>query len=108
DLPLLHVDSGLVEEACGQILENAAKYSPSGSTITADVRYEPDRVIVIVSDQGVGITADEQQQLGHRSFRSARHQSSIPGSGLGFWIASTFIQANGGTIAVHSRGPGQG
>ena len=108
DLPLLHVDSGLVEEACGQILENAAKYSPSGSTITADVRYEPDRVIVVVSDQGVGITADERQQLGHRSFRSARHQSSIPGTGLGFWIASTFILANDGTIAVHSRGPGQG
>ena len=108
DLPLLHVDSGLVEEACGQILENAAKYSPSGSTITVDVRCEPDRVIVVVSDQGVGITADERQQLGHRSFRSARHQSSIPGTGLGFWIASTFIQANHGTIAVHSRGPGQG
>ena len=108
DLPLLHVDSGLVEEACGQILENAAKYSPSGSTITVDVRCEPDRVIVVVSDQGVGITADERQQLGHRSFRSTRHQSSIPGTGLGFWIASTFIQANHGTIAVHSRGPGQG
>ncbi|MFK4656244.1 K+-sensing histidine kinase KdpD [Bradyrhizobium japonicum] len=80
DLPLLHVDSGLVEEACGQILENAAKYSPSGSTITVDVRCEPRRVHVVVSDQGVGITADEQQKLGQRSFRSARHQASVPGS----------------------------
>ncbi|MET3964702.1 DUF4118 domain-containing protein [Bradyrhizobium sp. MOS001] len=108
DLPLLHVDSGLVEEACGQILENAAKYSPSGSTITVDVRCEPHRVHVVVSDQGVGITADEQQKLGQRSFRSARHQASVPGSGLGFWIASTFIQANEGMITVHSRGQGQG
>ena len=108
DLPLLYVDSGLVEEACGQILENAAKYSPSGSTIAVDVRCELERMNVVVVDQGVGITADEQQILGQRSFRSARHQASVPGSGLGFWIASTFIQANNGTIAVHSRGQGLG
>lgn len=108
ELPLLRTDSGLVEEACGQILENAAKYSPSGSTITVHVRCEPEAVTMVVSDQGVGITADERQVLGQRSFRSPRHQASIPGSGLGFWIASIFIQANQGTIAVHSRGQGQG
>ncbi|UCF54133.1 MAG: DUF4118 domain-containing protein [Bradyrhizobium sp.] len=108
DLPLLHVDSGLIEEACGQILENAAKYSPSGSTISVDVRPEPERVIIRVSDQGVGITQDEQEKLGRRSFRGARHQASVPGSGLGFWIASIFVHANGGTISVHSEGQGQG
>jgi len=108
ELPLIHVDSGLVEEACGQILENAAKYSPSGSTISIEVRSEREHVVVQVSDQGVGITPDEQQKLGHRSFRSARHQASVPGSGLGFWIATTFVQANGGTLSVQSRGAGQG
>jgi K+-sensing histidine kinase KdpD len=108
DLPLLHVDSGLVEEACGQILENAAKYSPSGSTISVEVRSEHQRVIVRVSDRGVGITPDERNKLGRRSFRSARHQASIPGCGLGFWIALNFIHANRGTISVLSRGQGQG
>lgn len=108
DLALLHVDSGLIEEACGQIFENAAKYSPSGSTIMVEVRSEPKRTVVLVSDQGVGITEDDLQKLGLRSFRSARHQVSIPGSGLGFWIASTFIRANGGTVSVQSRGAGQG
>lgn len=108
ELPLIHVDSGLVEEACGQILENAAKYSPSGSIIAIEVRSEPGHVVVQVCDQGVGITPDEQQKLGHRSFRSARHQTSVPGSGLGFWIATTFVQANGGTLSVQSRGAGQG
>ena len=98
DLPLVHVDSGLIEESCGQLLENAAKYSPSGSTISVSTRAERGRVILSISDQGVGITPDEQQQLGRRSFRSQRHQATIPGSGLGFWIASTFVRANGGTI----------
>ena len=56
----------------------------------------------------VGITPDEQQFLGRRSFRSQRHQATIPGSGLGFWIASTFVTANGGTIAISSPGQGLG
>jgi K+-sensing histidine kinase KdpD len=108
DLPLVNVDSGLIEEACGQLLENAAKYSPSGSTISIGARTEQGRVILSIGDQGVGITADEQQQLGRRSFRSERHQATIPGSGLGFWIASVFVRANGGTIDISSRGQGQG
>jgi two-component system sensor histidine kinase KdpD len=108
DLPLVNVDSGLIEESCGQLLENAAKYSPSGSTISIGTRTEQGHVILSISDQGVGITPDEQQQIGRRSFRSQRHQATIPGSGLGFWIASTFVRANGGTIDISSRGQGQG
>jgi K+-sensing histidine kinase KdpD len=108
DLPLVNVDSGLIEESFGQLLENAAKYSPSGSTISVSARAERGRVILSVSDQGVGITPDEQQLLGRRSFRSQRHQATVPGSGLGFWIASTFVRANGGTIDMSSRGHGLG
>jgi K+-sensing histidine kinase KdpD len=108
DLPLVNVDSALIGEACGQLLENAAKYSPSGSTITIRTRVEQGRVVLSIADQGVGITPDEQQQLGRRSFRSQRHQATIPGSGLGFWIASTFVGANGGTIEISSQGQGQG
>jgi two-component system sensor histidine kinase KdpD len=107
DLPLVNVDSALIEEACGQLLENAAKYSPSGSIISIDLRAEQGRVVLSVSDQGAGITPDELQQLGRKSFRSQRHQTT-PGSGLGFWIASTFVRANGGTLDVSSRGQGQG
>jgi signal transduction histidine kinase len=71
-------------------------------------RAEQGRVVLSITDQGVGITPDEQQQLGLRSFRSQRHQASIPGSGLGFWIASTFVRANGGTVDISSPGQGLG
>jgi K+-sensing histidine kinase KdpD len=108
DLPLVNVDSGLIEEACGQLLENAAKYSPSGSTISIRTQAERGRVILSISDQGVGITADEREQLGRRSFRSERHRATTPGAGLGFWIASIFVTANSGSIDISSRGPGQG
>jgi two-component system sensor histidine kinase KdpD len=108
DLPLVKVDSALVEESLAQLLDNAAKYSPSGSVIWVVARAELAQIIFSVSDQGVGITTDEKHQLGRRSFRSQRNMATIPGSGLGFWIASTFIGANGGTIEISSRGEGLG
>ena len=108
ELPLVSVDSGLIEESCGQLLENAAKYSPSGSTISVSVKRKQNGVVLAISDQGVGITADEQPHLGRRLFRSKRHQAAIPGSGLGFWIASIFVGANGGSIDISSPGQGLG
>ncbi len=108
DLPLIHIDSALVQESLGQLLDNAAKYSPSGSVISVAVRAQRAHVTMSVSDRGVGITADEKSKLGARSFRSRRHSEKVPGSGLGFWVASTFIRANAGTIDISSRGEGQG
>jgi K+-sensing histidine kinase KdpD len=108
DVPLINVDSALIEESLGQLLDNAAKYSPSGSVISVVARAESGQVILSVSDQGVGITRDEQNHLGRRSFRGERHLGTIPGTGLGFWIASTFVRANGGAIGISSRGEGLG
>jgi signal transduction histidine kinase len=65
-------------------------------------------VLLAVSDEGVGLTTDEQQQVGRRSFRSDRHAAAFPGSGLGLWIAGTFVAANGGRLSAESAGPGLG
>jgi K+-sensing histidine kinase KdpD len=108
DLPLVNVDSALVQESLGQLLDNAAKYSPSGSPISVAVRAQPGQVGLSVSDQGLGLTPQEKLRLGLRSFRSQRFRESIPGSGLGFWIASVFVRANGGRIEISSRGAGLG
>jgi K+-sensing histidine kinase KdpD len=108
DLPLVKVNSVLVEQAFGQLLENAAKYSPAGSMIRISARVDRDRVVLSVSDQGAGLTEDEKQQLGQRSFRGARHLNRVPGAGLGFWIADTFAVTNGGTLEAESPGPGLG
>jgi len=108
NLPLVKVDSGLIEEACGQLLDNAAKYSPSGSTISIGVDCKQDSIVLSISDQGVGITPDERPNLGRKSFRSQRHRAAIPGSGLGFWIASIFVEANGGSVDISSEGQGKG
>jgi K+-sensing histidine kinase KdpD len=108
DLPMVNVDSALAEEACGQLLENAAKYSPPRSAISVAVKAETARVIISISDRGAGITAEERAQLGQKSFRGERHRDAVSGAGLGFWIASTFIKANNGTIEIASEGAGRG
>jgi K+-sensing histidine kinase KdpD len=108
DLPLVKVSSVLVEQAFGQLLENAAKYSPAGSTIRIAAHVDQDRVVLSVSDEGAGLTTEEKQQLGNRSFRGTRHINRVPGAGLGLWIADTFVVANGGTLDARSAGPGLG
>jgi K+-sensing histidine kinase KdpD len=108
EVPLVHVDTVLVEQALGQLLENAAKYSPLGSEIKIAGRCEAGCVILSVKDQGSGLTADEKGQLGRRSFRGRGHAIGASGSGLGLWIASTFIAANGGSLHAESGGPNLG
>jgi len=108
DVPLVHVDSVLVEQALGQLLENAAKYSPTGSEIKVSSRCERDHVVFSVKDKGSGLTTEEKSQVGKRCFRGERRTVGESGSGLGLWIASTFIAANGGTLHVESPGPNRG
>jgi two-component system, OmpR family, sensor histidine kinase KdpD len=104
DAPLVNVDTVLVEQALGQLLENAAKYSAAGTAIKVSSRAVGHSVILSVADQGSGLTTEARAQVGRRSFRGA----GSGGSGLGLWIASTFVAANGGSLHAESAGPGLG
>jgi K+-sensing histidine kinase KdpD len=107
-LPLLNIDPVLLEQAVGQIIENAAKYSPGGSDIAIVARAERGHVVLSVTDQGVGLTNEEASQLFRRAVRGRRHVGSIPGLGLGLWIARIFVTANGGSLSADSAGAGRG
>jgi len=108
DLPLVHVDSVLVQQALVQIFDNAVKYSQSGSRVTLAARARDGRLVVSVGDEGAGLTAAEQAQIWNRFARGERHAATTSGSGLGLWIASAFIAANGGKMNAVSDGPGLG
>jgi two-component system sensor histidine kinase KdpD len=98
----------LVEQAFVQIVDYAAKYSPPGSPIKVMARRNGSDVVLSVSDCGVGLTAEENEKLGERFFRGARHAGTTSGSGLGLWIAKAFVTANGGRIEAVSSGADQG
>jgi two-component system, OmpR family, sensor histidine kinase KdpD len=104
NLPLIYVDPVLVEQAFVQIVDNAAKYSPAGSSISVAAKRNGRDVIFEVRDSGAGLTQDELSRAGERFFRGSRHSSIASGSGLGLWIAKAFVAANGGRIQATSPG----
>ena len=105
---LFEGDPVLFDQAIGQILSNAAKYSPAHSEIEVDIRHESDQIVFSVSDRGAGMTREDQTRLGERFYRSPRLASTTAGSGLGIWIARAFLEASGGSIAAESGGLNQG
>ncbi len=108
ELPFVYVDPVLLEQALGQIVDNAAKYSPPGSQITIGAKIESDAVVLSVRDEGIGLVGEEQTRLWERFFRGQRGASSVSGSGLGLWIAKAFVIANGGQIEAFSEGADRG
>ncbi len=108
NLPLIYVDPVLVEQAFVQVVDNAAKYSPAGSTINVAAKRNGHDVIFAVEDSGAGLTGEELSHLGERFFRGSRHSTIASGSGLGLWIAKAFVAANGGRIHAASQGADQG
>jgi two-component system sensor histidine kinase KdpD len=108
ELPLIYVDSVLIEQALGQIIDNAAKYSKPGSAIVISARASGTSLALSVRDQGIGLVGDEQTRLWERFYRGERYASHVKGSGLGLWIARAFVAANGGDIEAFSEGADRG
>jgi two-component system, OmpR family, sensor histidine kinase KdpD len=108
ELVLLRIDSVLMERALGQILDNAAKYSPPESAISVRGQGEGGSFAISVTDQGAGLDADDRALLGQKFFRGNRHSQVTSGLGLGFWIANAFVAANNGTIETSSEGVNRG
>jgi two-component system sensor histidine kinase KdpD len=108
DLPLVHVDAVLVQQALVQTIDNAVKYSSSNSHISIEVKAHDGRITLSVSDEGAGLTQAERTLMWDRFVRGERHATTTSGSGLGLWIANAFIAANGGKMHAISDGPGLG
>jgi len=100
DLPLVDIDPVRVREVLTNLLGNALRYAPSGSTVSVTARRGDDgRALVIsVADGGPGIPAD---LLAHVFDRFAKSADSR-GSGLGLAIARQLVEAHGGRIGVES------
>jgi two-component system, OmpR family, sensor histidine kinase KdpD len=107
-LPLVNVDPVLLEQAIGQLIDNAVKYSSAGSGITIAGRLQEGEVELAVTDHGVGLTEEEASHLFRRAYRGRRHLGNVSGLGLGLWIARIFVVASGGTLSADSPGAGLG
>jgi signal transduction histidine kinase len=95
------LDAKLVRQIIGNLLGNALKYSPHGGTVSLAVRGEQGNVSFRVSDQGIGITPEDQTRL-FEPFHRGSNVGTIPGSGLGLAITQRATALHGGTLAVES------
>ncbi len=86
------------------LLGNAVKFSPAGSTVTCGVGQYDGQVVLRCVDQGIGISPEDQQQLFTEFFRSTNPEAlDIPGTGLGLTIVKRIVERHHGRIEVESE-----
>jgi len=108
DLPNVGCDEARLVQIISNLVSNAHKYSPAGSTITLAAQAEPGHVRVSVADHGYGISSADQARLFTQFFRSEEpYIREQTGWGLGLHITRRLIELMGGEISVQSQ-PGQG
>jgi len=101
-------DAELLDFAVSNLVTNAVKYSPAGTTVTLSLERQDDQALVHVADQGPGMTAEESRRIFDRFYRTeAAETSANPGFGLGLAIAREIASHHGGELRVESK-PGAG
>lgn len=102
------MDRARMTRVVRNLLSNAIKYTPNGGTVTVRAHRSGPKLVCSISDTGVGMSTDEQEQAFTKFFRSARSRgTAIPGAGLGLPISKTVIEGHGGSISLTSA-PGAG
>jgi len=104
----VNADAKRVVQVLTNLLGNALKYSPEGSTITVHVDDSDNQLKFCVSDQGPGIAQEHQVNLFDRYVQvDSKANREMTGSGLGLAICKGLVEAHGGSIGVESE-VGQG
>jgi signal transduction histidine kinase len=104
NVPIINADVNMLERAIINLFDNAIKYTPSGGAIDLKVTCKNDKAIVMVHDNGMGISEDEQKLLFERHRRLARQEhKKIKGTGLGLFIVRSVAQRHGGDAWVESK-----
>jgi two-component system phosphate regulon sensor histidine kinase PhoR len=104
----LFMNPSLIEQAVVNLLDNAIKYSDSGTDIEVSARSSGTDIAIAVTDHGSGIAPEHHDRLFERFYRVDRARSrKLGGTGLGLSIVKNIIAAHGGRVAMESM-PGKG
>lgn len=97
----------LLEQVLVNLLENAARYSPNGSSIGIRARHEQGELVIEVSDEGPGIPESDREKVFDPFYRVSK-QDTKSGTGLGLSICRGIIRAHGGEVEADSAADGKG
>ncbi len=102
----LDCDRLRIGQVLTNLVSNAIKYSPADTEVRVALTSDDGRVVLSVSDSGLGIAADERQLI-FEPFRRVKLSGDIPGVGLGLFVTRRIVEAHGGSIELESE-PGEG
>ncbi|RME46758.1 MAG: GAF domain-containing protein [Chloroflexi bacterium] len=103
-LPYVLADESKLETIIHNLLKNAIEYSSPGSKITIEARETNESVVISISDEGMGIAAQDQKRIFERFYRTHTGDSrKAYGYGLGLYICKKLVEAQGGYIWVESQ-----
>ncbi|MEH2500199.1 two-component system sensor histidine kinase KdpD [Bradyrhizobium sp. AZCC 1678] len=103
NLPMLELDAVLFEQVLFNLLDNAAKYAPPGTTISIRGARDQGRVLLQILDEGSGIPPEELESVFDKFYRAQKGDHVRPGTGLGLAISRGFVEAMHGTISAANR-----
>jgi two-component system, OmpR family, sensor histidine kinase KdpD len=103
DLPMLEVDPVLFEQVLFNLLDNAAKYAPTGTTIGMRAWSESNSIRLQILDEGEGVPPSELQHIFDKFYRVHKTDTVRAGTGLGLAISRGFVEAMKGTITAANR-----
>ncbi len=108
DLPLVRVDPVLIEQVLVNLLDNAMKYSPPGSTVKVECRQQAGELRIGVIDRGSGILEGDREKVFDMFYRVKQGDTRTAGTGLGLAICRGLVAAHGGSIRALAGTDGQG
>ena len=105
----VNVDPVRIAQALSNVLNNAAKFTPRGGTVTLSAKCEDGTADIRVRDTGVGIAPEMLDSIFDLFVQEERRDgASRAGLGIGLTLVKRFVEMHGGDVAAHSDGPGTG
>lgn len=105
----INADQGKIKQVIGNIVDNAIKYTPRGGLHVWLTQSKAKKVLLTITDTGVGIQRDVLPRLFEKFTRAPdASKTNIMGTGLGLYVAKKIVEAHNGRIWAESAGPGKG
>ena len=104
ELPAARLDDDKFQQIMTNLIDNAGKYSPDGSTVTISTDTKGESIIIKVKDEGVGIKKEDSEKLFKKFSRIENHLTSkTQGNGLGLYITKQLVESMNGSITFESE-----
>ena len=106
-IPTIYIDSDKFQQVIVNLTENAAKYSPSGTTVTTEIMIKGDYLAIDVKDEGIGIAEENYEKIFKKFSRlDTPLTRKTEGSGIGLYITKYIVEKMNGKISVQSSSSG--